>query len=542
MVHLRNDALEAQAGGRRSRIAARRCPGRRAAAALAVVLITVVGGAPGFARADELSRRLLEELERRDRIIKTLTARVKALEDKLVAFQRTGAGRQTRAVAGAATPVARSSRSSRIALSDVELDRIVAGSLPRQFGSGGSSSVAVPRVAGQAALRADAIQLSQAANAAEGKPAAAAETPQTPAEEAAAELAAEEGPAEEERNVLRVPLASVARGGNLLRPGQFQIEPSLSYSYSENTRLIMTGFSVVPLVILGTLESEKVKNNSLATSLGFRYGVIRDLQFDAQMPVIWNNQSRTRLNNDEVKLKQESETDYGWGDLNVGLTYQPIYESGWIPDVSVSARVRAPTGTSQFDLFEDIADSGRFGSIEEFVQALDNQGIATGFGFWGLTLGTSFVKSADPAVLFGSVGYTFNFGRDVTTVGITQDPRGDAVAIVPAAQNTYFDPGDSVQFNVGFALALNSQLSVNFGFSDRIVFESKQDGNKIEGSNLHIAQFNTGFTLALRPRLTLDISGGFGLTPDAPDFTLGMSMPMTFNSVQDLIPSAWRSG
>jgi hypothetical protein len=316
----------------------------------------------------------------------------------------------------------------------------------------------------------------------------------------------------------------------------------MTYGYSENTRLIFTGFSVVPLVILGTLESEKVQSNSLVSAMSFRYGIIRDLQFDAQMPFVWNSRARTRLNNDEVKLKQETVTDYGVGDLNFGLTYQPIYESGWIPDISLSARVRAPTGTSQFDIYDDIAGTGRFGSIEEFVQALDDGGIATGFGFWGLTIGTSFVKSADPAVLFGSVGYTFNFAKDVTTVGIVQDPRGDAIAITPTAQSTYFDPGNSVQFNLGFALALNSQLSVNFGFSDRIVFESKQDGRKISGSNLHIAQFNTGFTLALRPRLTLDISGGFGLTPDAPDFTLGMSMPMTFNSVQDLIPSSWRSG
>lgn len=506
--------------------------------------IAVLGG-PSWARADALGRRLIQELERRDKIIKQLVARVKVLEEKIVGLQ--GRAPTVAAARKPVAPVVAPNRPSALVLSDSELDRIVAGSLPRTFGTGGP---AIARGVPAEAL----IQVSQAAAPkAPAKPAApgAASTPDTAAPDAAAPGAtgATTAPAvadasgeEEERNVLRVPLASVARGGNLLRPGQFQLEPSVNYTYSENTRLIMTGFSVVPLVILGTLESEKVKNNSVASALSFRYGVIRDLQLDASMPFIYSSRSRTRLANDEVRLTRDSESDYSVGDLSFGLTYQPIYESGWIPDVTFSARVRAPTGRSQFDIFHDIAGSGRFGNIEEFVQALDDEGIASGFGFWGLTLGASFVKSADPAVLFGSIGYTVNFRDDVTTVGITQDPRGDAVAIVPRVVRTSFDPGDSLQFSMGFALALNSQMSVNFGFSDRIVFESSIDGVNSGGSGAHAATFNTGFTLAVRPRLSIDVTGAFGLTPDASDFSLGLSMPMTFNSYKDLIPDSWRSG
>lgn len=520
----------------------RRGPKVRALIAL-LALTTALVGVPSWARADELSHRLIKELERRDKIIKRLAARVKVLEEKIAGLQQPAVA-QVSAGRGVTGPHARSG-SKRFVLSDAELDRIVAGSLPRQLGAGTRASSRSGELLAPA--RDVNIQLSQAttSQSAEPKP-----TPTAPAGAAAPTTAAAPSIStdasgqdqEEERNVLRVPLASVARGGNLLRPGQFQIEPGLTYSYAENTRLIMTGFSVIPLVILGTLESEKVKSNVVSSSLSFRYGVIRDLQLDVQLPFVWSDRDRTRLSNDEVKLTSESESDFGVGDLGFGLTYQPIYESGWIPDVTLSGRVRAPTGRSQFDIFNDIAQGGRFGSVDEFVTSLDDQGLATGFGFWGLTLGTSFVKSADPAVLFGSVGYTFNFAKDVTTVGLVQDPRGDAVAIVPTVVDTRFDPGDSVQFNVGFALALNSQMSVNFGFSDRIVFESSQNGVNITDSDLHIAQFNTGFTLALRPRLSIDVTGAFGLTPDAPDFSLGMSLPMSFNSYQDLIPASWRSG
>jgi len=517
--------------------------GTARALAILLTLTTMVVGGPSLARADELGRRLLQELERRDKIIQRLIGRVKALEEKIAGLQQFAVKQASLEPLPKRPPA--TTRSSRLVLSDADLDRIVAGSLPRQFGSRTSTPTAVA-LAGSRAVEplAANLQISQAAPQQSAPEPAAAATPAGAGQAPAATQAASTDASgqEEERNVLRVPLASVARGGNLLRPGQFQLEPGLTYSYAENTRLIMTGFSIVPLVILGTLNSEKVKSNVVASSLSFRYGLVRDLQLDVSLPFIWTDRSQTGLSNDEVKLSRQSESDFGVGDLAFGLTYQPIYESGWVPDVTLSARVRAPTGRSQFDIFEDISRSGRFGSVDEFVKGLDDQGIATGFGFWGLTLGTSFVKSADPAVLFGSIGYSFNFAKDVTTVGIAQDPRGDAVAIVPTSVTSQFDPGDSIQFSLGFALALNSQMSVNFGFSDRIVLASSQNGVKITDSDLNVAQFSTGFTLALRPRLTLDVTGSFGLTPDAPDFTLGMSLPMSFNSYQDLIPASWRSG
>ena len=110
---------------------------------------------------------------------------------------------------------------------------------------------------------------------------------ETPSPEPAAPASQPSKPEpEEEREVTRVPLAGVERGGNLLKPDQFQIDTSVSYSHQTSTRLILTGFSVIPLIILGTLESETVTSDTLGTCFGLRYGIWKDLQGDVRLPLI----------------------------------------------------------------------------------------------------------------------------------------------------------------------------------------------------------------------------------------------------------------
>jgi hypothetical protein len=343
---------------------------------------------------------------------------------------------------------------------------------------------------------------------------------------------------EDEREVPRVPLVGVERGGNLLRPGSFTLENSLGYSHNRSSRLILTGFSVIPLVILGTLESEKVTQDSFGHFLSLRAGLVKDLQFDFGVPTSYTTRSNVRLSNERVTLTSDGSSEFGIGDLVAGLTYQPIYERGWIPDVTTSLRVGIPTAKSQFDIFEDISKQGSFSSIEDFVSRLNREGTALGSGFWNLTGRVSMVKAFDPVILFGNVGYTYNFARDVTTIEINGEPVEGGIRLIPKAVKTNIQPGDSLQFGVGFALAMNNQLSVSFGFSERYVMQTKREGEKITDSELNVAQFSTGFNLALGRRTSVDFSWNIGLTPDAPSFTVGFTVPVYFDSWRDLVPGS----
>ncbi len=358
-------------------------------------------------------------------------------------------------------------------------------------------------------------------------PAPAAPTPPAPA-------AAGEG--EEEREVTRVPLATIEKGGVLLRPGNIQFELGFGYSHSRSTRLILTGFSVLPLIILGTLESEKVTTDSFSPSLSVRYGVIKDLQFDFQIPASYQFQRVVRLSNERVALTEDTAKELGLGDISAGLTYQLFYEHGLLPDLSVGLRARFPTGRSQFDIFEDISKQGAFGSVEDFVQRLNSEGLPIGSGFWALTGSISAVKAFDPVVLFGTIGYQYSFPRDVTLIAITGVPSEGGVLLHPEAVSTRVNPGGTLNLSLGFAISLTREVSTSFSFSEGITFSTKQAGTKIADSYLNVGQFNVGISLALSRRVSVNFSGSIGVTPDAPNLGLTLSVPVAFESVTELWP------
>jgi hypothetical protein len=328
----------------------------------------------------------------------------------------------------------------------------------------------------------------------------------------------------------------VERGGSLLRPGNFQIETNFSYAHSETSRLIVGGFTVLPLIVLGTLGSERLKTDTLSPTFAFRYGIIKDLQADVRVPLIYQNTSRVRLSNEVAALVQESDQQFGVGDVEFGLTYQPLYEKGWLPDLVVSLRARAPTGRDQFSIFKDISQQGPFANVEDFTSRLNAEGLPLGAGFWGVSGSVSATKAFDPVILFGTVGYRFNLERTVTNIQIIGTPSGGGVSLTPQAIEQDIQPGDSVFFSLGAAVALTGQVSVNFSFTDQITFNSKQEGQKIAGSSTNIGQFNAGFTLGISRTVSLDFSGSIGVTPDAPGFGLGVSVIKGFASIKELWP------
>ena len=92
---------------------------------------------------------------------------------------------------------------------------------------------------------------------AQAQPPASEATPQAPDTPTDAPTGQDEEE-EEEPEPARIPLAGVQQGGVLLQRDQLVLEPTLAYSFATNTRLIVSGFSVLPIVIIGTFESEKI--------------------------------------------------------------------------------------------------------------------------------------------------------------------------------------------------------------------------------------------------------------------------------------------
>lgn len=351
-------------------------------------------------------------------------------------------------------------------------------------------------------------------------PPAAAET--EPAAAAAAEEEEEEGP-------VRIPLAGVAQGGVLLQRDQLVLEPTLGYSFSTNSRLILTGFSILPLLILGTIEAEKVETQTFVPALGFRYGIRRGIQFDLRIPYLVQNTTRVRVLSDRTGQGQFSGENSGLGDVSFGASYQFLYERAWIPDMVFRLGASAPTGRSQFDIFQDIIATGMFETLDQFEEQLTAQGQATGSGRWTVDASVTGVKALDPAILFGTVGFSYSPPVTETVLQLSANPSNPREIIVIPMEA---DLGGTSAFStsLGMAISLNNQLSMNWSFANTYRFSQENNGQKIPDSQVQSASFNMGLNIAVTPRITTNIVGSIGITPDSPDFAFSMTVPVSFTN------------
>src|SRR3990172_8595110 len=153
------------------------------------------------------------------------------------------------------------------------------------------------------------------------KPAAA-----EPAKPAAAEPAKPEPPSEEPPPV-SLELALIERGGLLLPPGRLEIVPAFDYFFIDTRRISVSGFSILPTLIIGVLETEKVQRNIIEPSLTARLGVFRDFQAEVRVPFRYIEDTRS------TETMETSTSDAGIGDVEAAVFYQPLRERGWVPDV-----------------------------------------------------------------------------------------------------------------------------------------------------------------------------------------------------------------
>ena len=124
---------------------------------------------------------------------------------------------------------------------------------------------------------------------------------------------------------------------------------------------------------------------------------------------------------------------------------------------------------------------------------------------WGQ--GVSLVKTIDPVVLFGSLGYTW-------TLGTLELEAGD------------FDAGNQILYSLGMGFSLNDRVSFSMAMAGAAIRRTEINGNEISGSGLDINSLQFTTTVQLAKRMYLEPFVGFGLTDEASDFLVGINVPM----------------
>src|SRR5260370_1293256 len=206
------------------------------------------------------------------------------------------------------------------------------------------------------------------------------------------------------------------RGGVLTPKGALVFEPALDFSHTTDSRAIISGFTVLPAILVGNLDISRVNHDVLQAVSTFRYGLTNRAEIEVRVPYVYGRQETTsRPQNLGTSADTTNTiTGHGLGDVELAGHYQFNSGQGGSPFFIGNLRFKSRTGEDTFQIGVD-PDTG--------LPTRD----ATGSGFYNLEPSLTAIYPRDPAVFFANVGYLYGFERHVTSPLV-----GDAANIKPA--------------------------------------------------------------------------------------------------------------
>jgi len=273
---------------------------------------------------------------------------------------------------------------------------------------------------------------------------------------------------------------------SLSKAGSYSVIYDLGYSYYANTALDLALDSNS-----STITRLRVENNAqhaITNTFTLQYGLFNNLTLTAGLPLV------TKIN------PPTSTQAAGLGDLSLGARWEP-FPIGTTPlPVTLFGSLSAPTGDSPYKI-NPLTD------------------LATGSGYYSFGGGASTRKFIDPIVLFGTL--SANYGLSVSDLNQANGSR-----VLDS-----FTPGYTIGMGFGFAYSLNYDVSLTVSYQQSFVFGSEyqfSDGTISHPGSSSAATLTSSLGIRVSPKTIMNVSLGYGLTPDSPNVVLGLSLPLDF--------------
>lgn len=296
------------------------------------------------------------------------------------------------------------------------------------------------------------------------------------------------------------------------------LENSVSYARYDRKQLTLNGFLALDAIFLGNIAIENVESDSLTYNFAARWGINPKLTLNLDVPYLARKTiyQKGGAGGSAAAIAQEETNGNGIGDVTVSANYKLFPEGRRRPETVMTVGVTAPTGREPYGLDWKVIERDN----DDFIRFAVPAQQPTGNGVWQASLGLSAVKTADPAILFGNIGYIRSFQRSFDDIDANPD------TINPGTVKL----GNAYYFGAGVAFAFNERTSLSISFSDRLSARASTrfkggQWTKIIGSDGNAGTLNFGVTYALTPHATIVSLLGIGLTPDAPDFSIAFKVP-----------------
>jgi len=320
----------------------------------------------------------------------------------------------------------------------------------------------------------------------------------------------------EQRQVQVAVLAE--QGGVITRAGRLTLEPVLEYARADRNRFVFRGIQVINALAIGVFDINEARQDVLTMAGVARLGVTNRFEINARVPYVYRSDKAVVTpiaNPTDSNTQDASARDGGIGDVDFGVRYQFTDGRNGAPYLIGGVQAIAPTGTNPFTV-----ERNSLGVARE---------AATGAGFWAVTPNLTAILPTDPAVLFATVGYTVNFGRDID--------RMIGTSLIGRVK-----PGDTPSASLGIALSLNPRASISLGYAHSWSMGTKMqfraagsDGvlgaeTNTTTRDLQLGRFLFGVSYRTSPRTTINWNLEMGATEDATDLRTTLRIPLTFDA------------
>lgn len=264
----------------------------------------------------------------------------------------------------------------------------------------------------------------------------------------------------------------------LLSPGTFELELDMGYKTSR---------SEYKLTQIGYFQRSAYSARMFETGLSLRAGILDGLEGWFRMPYTYSKVQDVSTN-EFVRSKGS----WDLGDLGAGFQYLLHRESSSLPAISASLSVGIPTGQKSYRRIENT-----------WQDALDN-----GSGHWSISPGISFVRTVDPAIIYGGIDYQYSFARTI--------------------DGYYIKPGWGIGGYLGLGFALNEKLSLGARVAMSHYSELTADHIKVKGSDYDPMDLSFSFSYRAWHNLVISPQVTFGLNDDSGAPSVGVRFTRRF--------------
>ena len=291
----------------------------------------------------------------------------------------------------------------------------------------------------------------------------------------------------------------VSTTGILIPAGKLLVEDSFEYIHNTASQLSIQGFTVVPALLIGTINVQSVSQDYYMDILTFYYGLTNRLEVEADVPYVYRTENVvTRPIGGTGSPIEVNTAGSDIGDVQFGLHYQ-FNQSGMGGSFFLgNVMVKSNSGSNPFSI-----------PVNVNTEILTVQ--PTGTGFWSVEPGLTVLFPTDPAVFYANAGYIYNFSTNF----------GGAIGTI--------NPGNATDLSFGAGFSLNEQTSFSIGYDQMTLWPPTENGVQIPLTRvLQMGSLMFGYSYNVSRYFFYMLNVEAGVTPDAPNVQITFRVPLFY--------------